>query len=83
MPLFCWFHHFLDSRAETCQIFCWYFGPNDDTKGHFEINWPLSDNSKFWFHFASLLTCQISNEMVFHNSKIGTGISVDETHHID
>ena len=31
MSLFCWFHHFLDSRAEICQIFRWYFGPNDDT----------------------------------------------------
>ena len=31
-------HHFLDSRAEIVKFFRWYFGPNDDTKGHFEIN---------------------------------------------
>ena len=42
MPLFCWFHHFLDSRAEIVKFFRWYFGRNDDTKRHFEINWPLS-----------------------------------------
>ena len=42
VPLFCWFYHFLESRAEICQIFGWYFGPNDDTKRTFEINWPLA-----------------------------------------
>ena len=26
MPLLCWFHHFLDSRAELCLIFCSFFG---------------------------------------------------------
>ena len=24
MPLFCWFHHFLDSRAEFVKLFRWY-----------------------------------------------------------
>ena len=28
-------------RAEIINFFCWYFGRNDDTKGHFEINRPL------------------------------------------
>ena len=36
--LILWFHHFLDSWTEIFQIFRWYFGTNDDTKGHFEIN---------------------------------------------
>ena len=35
MTQFFWFDLFLDSRVKICQIFCWYFGPND------EINWPL------------------------------------------
>ena len=38
MPLFCWFHHFLDSRAEIVKFFRWYFGRNDDTKRTF-WNW--------------------------------------------
>ena len=29
VPLFCWFHHFLDSFVK---LFLCYFGPNDDTK---------------------------------------------------
>ena len=47
MPLFCWFHHFLDSRADICQIFRWYLNILVQTmtpKGHFEINWPLISN---------------------------------------
>ena len=38
VSLFCWFHHFLDSRAEFVKFFRWYFGPNDDTKRTF-WNW--------------------------------------------
>ena len=35
MPLFCWFDHFSNSRAEIVKFFCWYFGRNDDTKRTF------------------------------------------------
>ena len=38
--LFCWFDHFLDSRAEICQIFRWFFGKFKAPKRHSEINWP-------------------------------------------
>ena len=50
MPLFCWIHH---SRAEIVKFFCWYFGRNDDTKGHFEINWPLAQH--LWIKTGSKL----------------------------
>ena len=36
-----WFDHFLDSGAEICQIFCWFFGKFKTSKRHSEINWPL------------------------------------------
>ena len=53
MPLFCWFHHFLDSRAEICQMF--FVGilvQMMTPKGHFETNWPLSFKEFFdkWLH---------------------------------
>ena len=43
VPLFCRFDHFLDSWAEICQIFRWFFG-NSMTltpNWHSEINWSL------------------------------------------
>ena len=36
-----WFDHFLDSRAEICQIFRWFFGKFKTSKRRSEINWPL------------------------------------------
>ena len=39
MLLLCWFDHFLDSRAEICQIFRWFFGKSMTPKRHSEINW--------------------------------------------
>ena len=42
-----WFDHFLDSRAEICQIFLWYFGPNYDTKSTFWNQLTLSGMVKF------------------------------------
>ena len=36
-----WFDHFLDSRAEICQIFRGSFGKSKISKGHSEIIWPL------------------------------------------
>ena len=30
-----WFDHFSNFRAKFCQIFHWYFGPNDNTKWTF------------------------------------------------
>ena len=33
-----WFDHFLDSGAEICQIFCWFFGKIKTPRSHFEIN---------------------------------------------
>ena len=41
MPLFCWFDHFLYSRAEICQIFRWLFVKFKISKRHSEINSPL------------------------------------------
>ena len=41
MPLFWWVHHFLDSRAEICQIFRCFFVKSMTPKRHSEINWPL------------------------------------------
>ena len=41
VPLFCWFYHFLYSRAEICQIFWGIFGKFEISKGHSEINWPI------------------------------------------
>ena len=52
MPLFCWFCQFLDSRVEFVKFFPWYFGPNDDIKRHFEINWPLECLKMFLFFFS-------------------------------
>ena len=49
MLLFCWFHHFLDSRAEMC-LFFWKL---KTAKGHSEINWPLGHTR--WFDFFPLL----------------------------
>ena len=37
-----WFDHFLDSEAEICQIFRWFFGKlKKKSEWHSEINWPL------------------------------------------
>ena len=41
--LLCWFEHFLDSRAELCQIFRWFCGKSMTSKRHSEINWPLKE----------------------------------------
>ena len=38
---FCWFHHFLYSRAEICQIFHWFLENKKISKRHSEINWSL------------------------------------------
>ena len=46
VPLFCWFDHFLYSRAEICQIFRWFFGKFKISKRHSEINWPLAHRQK-------------------------------------
>ena len=48
MLLLCWFDHFLDSRAEICQIFCWFFGKFKKSKRHSEINWPLAVHNWCW-----------------------------------
>jgi hypothetical protein len=37
-PLFYDFDHFLDSGAEICQIFRWFFGKFKTPKRHSEIN---------------------------------------------
>ena len=59
--LLCWFDHFLDSRAESCQIFRWFLGKSMTPKSHSEINWPLritnvNYNFGWWlvtfFHFS-------------------------------
>ena len=42
-----WFDHFLDSGAEICQMFRWFFGKSVTPKIHSEINWPLVE---FLFH---------------------------------
>ena len=42
VPLFCWFDHFLVSRAEMRQSFRWFFEKSMTPKKHSEINWPLS-----------------------------------------
>ena len=39
-----WFDHFLDSGAEICQIFRWFFGKlkkKKKSRRHSEIIWPL------------------------------------------
>ena len=41
MLLLCWFEHFLDSRAEICQIFRCFFGKFKISIWHSEINWPF------------------------------------------
>ena len=52
IPLICWFDQFVDSGAEFCQIFCWFFGKFNILKRHSEINWPLD----WWIsgHFDKL-----------------------------
>ena len=49
MLLLCWFDHFLDSRAEICQIFRWLFGKSMTPKRHSAINWPLSSSATKWY----------------------------------
>ena len=45
-----WFDHFLDSWAEICQIFRWFFGNSMTPKRHTEINLPLViENLRFIF----------------------------------
>ena len=43
MLLLCWIDHFLDSRAEICQIFHCFFGKSMTPKRHPKINWPLGE----------------------------------------
>ena len=42
VPLFCWFHHFLESRAEIVKFFRWSLVKTMTPERHFEINWPLA-----------------------------------------
>ena len=38
-----WFDHFIDSGAEICQIFRYFFGKfKKKSERHSEINWPLA-----------------------------------------
>ena len=46
MPLFCWFHHSLDSRAEICQNFSLFYGKFKTSKIHSQSNWPLCREGK-------------------------------------
>ena len=39
MPLFCWFHHFWDSKLSN--FFIVFLGKFKTSNGHSEINWPL------------------------------------------
>ena len=38
-----WFDYFLDSGAEICQIFPWFYGKFKTSKRQSEIIWPLVD----------------------------------------
>ena len=44
VSLFCWYDHFLYSRAEICQIFRRFFGKFKISRRHSKINWPLRRN---------------------------------------
>ena len=42
VPLFFWFHLFLEARTEILEKNCWFFLEDLKTsKGYFKINWPL------------------------------------------
>ena len=57
-----WFDHFLDSRAEICQIFRWFFVKFKRSKEHSEINWPL-DKKYPKFRLQSLLSVVICEKI--------------------
>ena len=59
MPLFCWFHHFLDSRAEFVKFFVGILVQTMTPKGPFEINWPLGLPSPKFSTFRSAYTYDI------------------------
>ena len=63
MLLFCSFDHFLDFRAEICQIFRWCFGKFKKSKRHSEINWPLLG---LYFSFIFRVWERIMRMKVFH-----------------
>ena len=43
LTLLFWFDLFLEARAEILEKISLVFGRFEDTKGHFEINWPSFD----------------------------------------
>ena len=43
MCLFFWFHCFLESRAEMCQMFLMFFGKFKTLENISEISWPLKE----------------------------------------
>ena len=73
MPLSYDLTPFQISRAKIVKFFRWYFGPNDDTKGYFEINWPLPIAlAKLWTlkplqpQFIRFLMISLSNKVFFY-----------------
>ena len=50
-----WFDHFLDSWAEICQIFRWFFGKFKKSKRHSEIIWPLGVNECKYVFYLNFL----------------------------
>ena len=51
VPLSLWFHHFLDFRAEICQIFSLFFWKIEDTKKSFWNQLTFNISELLWFNF--------------------------------
>ena len=66
LPLFFWFDIFLQARAEILEKISLFFGPNDGTKKHFEINWPLSNAKRLLIIESGLLLCHDNNDSTFY-----------------
>ena len=70
MFILCWFDHFLDSWAEICQIFRWFFGKFKKSKRHSEINWPLRKSLFVAISVSSIIFFWHPSQVLATNSKI-------------
>jgi hypothetical protein len=60
----CWFDHFLDFKAEICQMFRCFFGKSLTPKRHSEINWPSKEPLKKFLMLLILLSIKKKDTII-------------------
>ena len=78
--LLCWSDHFLDSRAEICQIFRWFFGKYMAPKRHSEFNWPLQAWNYIFIIVKWNVELKLKVAILLFILKIITGLVLNNAH---